>query len=277
MITTTDRTSWRTIGVLFLFFVATLAFSAANQERQPGSMPGYEGRLSDEELKAIVTEVRRLGGVVTPTPKEPFAFPPVEQQVSLEELGAEVFARSCATCHGRDGRSQTAFAREIRAPDLTSPRLQARVDDGALAAASVGGSGRMKGKEDRLTSRELSAVMAYVRGLRRPGPIEPEVLQPPPPAPVVEVAEDPARTYFENHCATCHGKDGKGSTRMGTLLSTVDLSDPKVQAKFTDDQCALVITEGLPHEMAAYKDRIDPALIAGLVQHVRSLARKPAP
>jgi len=44
-----------------------------------------------------------------------------------------------------------------------------------------------------------------------------------------------AAASWKQSCAKCHGPDGKGDTKMGHKLGILDLSDPKVQAKFTDD------------------------------------------
>ncbi len=46
-------------------------------------------------------------------------------------------------------------------------------------------------------------------------------------------------------CALCHGKDGKGTTPMCEKFKCRDLTNPKVQAAFTDDQVAKSIIEGI--------------------------------
>ncbi len=46
-------------------------------------------------------------------------------------------------------------------------------------------------------------------------------------------AADP-KTNWANNCAQCHGADGRADTKMGKQLSAKDLTDPKVQAAFTD-------------------------------------------
>lgn len=57
-------------------------------------------------------------------------------------------------------------------------------------------------------------------------------------------AADAAANYGE-HCAKCHGDDGKGQTKMGKKLSIRDLSDAKVQAKFTDEDAFKAMKSGL--------------------------------
>ena len=50
---------------------------------------------------------------------------------------------------------------------------------------------------------------------------------------------------WKEHCAKCHGDDGKGDTKMGKKLSIADLSDAAVQAKFTDADALKAMKEGI--------------------------------
>jgi cytochrome c553 len=54
-----------------------------------------------------------------------------------------------------------------------------------------------------------------------------------------------ADAHWKEHCAKCHGEDGKGGTKMGKKLGIADLTDPKVQAKFTDEQAFKAMKSGL--------------------------------
>ena len=53
-----------------------------------------------------------------------------------------------------------------------------------------------------------------------------------------------ASTAWNDQCAKCHGKDGKGDTKMGKKLSIKDYSDTAVQAGFTDEEAFKAIKEG---------------------------------
>jgi len=54
-----------------------------------------------------------------------------------------------------------------------------------------------------------------------------------------------ALANWKEHCAKCHGDDGKGDTKMGRKLSIADLTDPAVQAKFTDEAALKAMKEGV--------------------------------
>lgn len=57
-----------------------------------------------------------------------------------------------------------------------------------------------------------------------------------------------AKTTYDKDCAKCHGKDGKGDTKMGQKLGAKDYTDPKVQAALTDEAAFKATKEG-------YKDK----------------------
>lgn len=52
-------------------------------------------------------------------------------------------------------------------------------------------------------------------------------------------------TNWADQCAKCHGEDGKGQTKMGKKLGIADLTDPAVQAKFTDADAFKAVKEGV--------------------------------
>jgi mono/diheme cytochrome c family protein len=56
---------------------------------------------------------------------------------------------------------------------------------------------------------------------------------------------DDGKTVYADHCAKCHGDDGKGQTKMGQRLEARDYTDAKVQASFTDEEAFKAIKEGL--------------------------------
>jgi len=54
-----------------------------------------------------------------------------------------------------------------------------------------------------------------------------------------------AKESYDKSCAKCHGKEGKGDTKMGAKLGIKDYSDAKVQADLKDDAAFKAIKEGV--------------------------------
>jgi len=53
-----------------------------------------------------------------------------------------------------------------------------------------------------------------------------------------------ASANYKEHCARCHGEDGKGKTRTGQRLGAKDYTDAKVQAALKDADALKAIKEG---------------------------------
>ena len=95
-------------------------------------------------------------------------------------------------------------------------------------------------------------------------------------APVALLAAD-AKTNWANNCAQCHGPDGKAGTKMGKMLNAKDLTDPKVQAEFTDAKATQSIKEGVKQNgkttMKAFGGKLTDDEIKALVAYVRTLKK----
>jgi cytochrome c6 len=81
-----------------------------------------------------------------------------------------------------------------------------------------------------------------------------------------------AAANWSQHCASCHGKDGSGSTTMGKKLGVKDYREAKVQGEFTDAQATQLIKDG-KDKMKAFKDKLSEDDIKALVAYVRSLKK----
>ncbi len=52
------------------------------------------------------------------------------------------------------------------------------------------------------------------------------------------------KALYEEHCAKCHGKDGKGQTAMGKKSGAKDYTDAKVQEEVKDAKGIEAIQKG---------------------------------
>lgn len=91
------------------------------------------------------------------------------------------------------------------------------------------------------------------------------------------LAAAPVAENWENHCAKCHGADGKGQTKAGRKLKVKDYTDAKVQAEMKDEDMIKATADGVTDEsgkerMKAYKDELSPEEIKELVAYIRKLS-----
>ena len=86
-----------------------------------------------------------------------------------------------------------------------------------------------------------------------------------------------AKTLWEKHCASCHGKDGKGETKMGRQVGVKDYTDPKFQEEFKEDRAIKTIKEGLTEKgkerMKPYADKLTDDEIKSLAAYIRTFKK----
>jgi cytochrome c553 len=83
------------------------------------------------------------------------------------------------------------------------------------------------------------------------------------------------KELFEKNCAACHGKDGKGETKMGKKAGVKDYSDAKNQAEATDEKVLKAIKEGVKdgdkEVMKSYAEKINDEEAKAVLAHFRTL------
>jgi mono/diheme cytochrome c family protein len=80
---------------------------------------------------------------------------------------AALYARNCASCHGRDGRAKTPKAKSNHARNLVDAEWQDRVSDERIYNVIMNGKGKMPGYGKKLTEPEINALVGYVRSLKK--------------------------------------------------------------------------------------------------------------
>jgi mono/diheme cytochrome c family protein len=95
-------------------------------------------------------------------------------------------------------------------------------------------------------------------------------------AAVVSAAD--VNALWEQHCVSCHAKDGSGNTRMGKKTGVKDYRDPKVQAELNEEKSLKIVQEGITEKgkerMKPYKDKLSEAEIKALIAYMRTFAKK---
>ena len=85
------------------------------------------------------------------------------------------------------------------------------------------------------------------------------------------------KELWDKNCASCHGKDGKGQTKMGQKSGVKDYTDAKVQAELKDDKAFKSVKEGLKEDgkekMKPFAEKLTDDEIKALVGHIRSFKK----
>src|SRR5512140_3598546 len=86
-------------------------------------------------------------------------------------------------------------------------------------------------------------------------------------------AQESSGDIWKAKCQGCHGPDGKAKTKMGEKEKIPDLTNADWQKKHADADLKEVITNGSKEnaKMKAFKDKLTPEQIDGLVKYIRGL------
>ncbi len=149
-----------------------------------------------------------------------------------------LYKENCAGCHGADGKLGPA-------PPIGDPVYLAVVDDTTLRQTISKGrvgtamSAFAQSEGGMLTAKQVDAIVSGMR--QRWG--QPQVLQgvtPPPYA--AKAAGNPQQggAAFATFCASCHGADGKGTAKVGSIVN------PSYLSLITDQGFRTIVIVGRP-------------------------------
>lgn len=91
----------------------------------------------------------------------------------------------------------------------------------------------------------------------------------------VGAVENPTEVLFKQKCASCHGKDGKGTAAMAKMfkldIAELDLTD-KATLEKKDEELDAITTKGVG-KMPAYEKKLKAEEISDLTVYIRSLTK----
>ncbi len=86
--------------------------------------------------------------------------------------GKALYEKSCAKCHGADGKGETKMGKKAGAKDYTDAKVQAALKDEAAIKAIKEGLKDKEGKEvmkpsEGLSDDDIKAVVAHMRSFKK--------------------------------------------------------------------------------------------------------------
>jgi mono/diheme cytochrome c family protein len=76
------------------------------------------------------------------------------------------YKAKCASCHGAEGKGETAFGKAMKVKDLASDELQ-KQSDAELTSIITKGKKPMPGYEGKLTPEQIAGIVKYIRALKK--------------------------------------------------------------------------------------------------------------
>jgi cytochrome c6 len=84
---------------------------------------------------------------------------------------AAIYTKSCASCHGKDGKGQTTMGKKSGARDYTTAEGQKWTDAEGIKAilegVKDGSKTKMKGYKDKVSEAEAKELVAYIRKFKK--------------------------------------------------------------------------------------------------------------
>jgi mono/diheme cytochrome c family protein len=108
----------------------------------------FSGALASRKIKPVSSKLVGMGNVSARSP-------------------AELYARNCASCHGKDGRAQTRSGKLRHARNLADSEWQGRVGDERIFNSIMNGKGKMPAYGNRISEQEIDGLVGYVRSLKK--------------------------------------------------------------------------------------------------------------
>lgn len=234
-------------------FIGTAVFSAGYLVLYPGlgSMKGSLGWSSEAQLLA---EQQKYDEIARQTYAKFAALGAADLAKNAEavNLGRNIFANNCATCHGTDGRGAVGF------PNLTDASWQWGGEaEQIYTSIQAGRMAAMPSWSAVLGAEGTPQVVAYVRSLAGLGHNS--------------AAAEAGKPRYEQICVACHGIDGKGNIAMGAP----DLTDTAWLYGSSEAAITESLTKGRNGQMPAHGPLLgDDAvkIVAGYVYSLRDQA-----
>lgn len=172
------------------------------------------------------------------------------------ELGERLFAVHCASCHGANGRGGR------NAVDLTAGQFNYGTAPDAIRATIVDGRhSTMPAMGRSLGEVDLGQLVAYVQSLSA----EPKSST---------SYQERGKMLFGEHCASCHGPEGRGSSEKGAP----NLADEFWRNGDSMMNIRLAITRGIEAQCPAHGDALsddETNLLTAFVLKLVESARTP--
>jgi mono/diheme cytochrome c family protein len=124
----------------------------------------------------------------------------------LADKGEQLYADSCAVCHGHEGSGGVGIPLGLNA------FLEQTPDEYLRRTIRVGRPGRVMPSFYRLSDNDIDAIIAYIRSWKK-------TTVPQWDGTPIKGNSHTGKSLFSKHCISCHGEKGRGGKGTGMMFS----------------------------------------------------------
>lgn len=231
-------------------FIGTIIFAAGYLVLYPG-FGANKGTLGWSSEGQLLAEQQKYDEIARQTYAKfsSVGVADLAKNAEAVNLGRNIFANNCATCHGTDGRGAIGF------PNLTDAAWQWGGEPDQIYTTILNGRmAAMPSWSAVLGAEGTPQVAAYVRSLAGLGHNA--------------AAAEAGKPRYEQICVACHGIDGKGNPALGAP----DLTDDAWLYGSSEATITETLTKGRNGQMPAHGPLLGEdavKIVAGYVYSLR--------
>lgn len=185
----------------------------------------------------------------------------------MADKGEQLYTDNCATCHGHKGSGGVGIPLELEDFLAQAP------DEYLRRTMRVGRPGRIMPPFYRLSDKDISEIIGHIRSWKKTTiPKWDDTL--------IEADAGKGKQLFEQHCISCHGKNGQGGKGTGKMFSRardLPITPPALNNQgflnsVSDQMLKAIITQGRKQSPmpAASQLNLNEEDINNLVSYIRS-------
>jgi mono/diheme cytochrome c family protein len=173
--------------------------------------------------------------------------------------GAKIYNQECSQCHGTRGLGDGQQSAQLSVPVATLGLSDFARQYSPAEWFNIVTQGKMEKFMPafaNLTDRQRWDVVAYAMSLSAP-----------------DALVSQGRALYQQNCASCHGKTGKGNGSEASTFSTQpsDFTNQAFMAQTSSGSLYDAITSGITPDMPAYTSTLNDSQRMALVAYLRSL------
>jgi mono/diheme cytochrome c family protein len=234
------------------------------QTISPGSQM-HRFDLPESEIEALVTLV--LGLFKPQLPLQYYSFASLREFKSRRVIlsGAEAFGLFCSACHGKKGEGREYTKDQTGVPMLNNPDFLAVASRDLIEFTIQNGRSRRQMASwapqlSGLKHEEIFDLVGFIRQWHSSAPLFSEIR-------LLRGNVPAGKTVYGQHCAMCHGPDGRGGVATG-------INDQDFLRTASDEFLYETIVRGRYNTAMPSWSRLSAGELADVLAFIRSWQKK---